>query len=130
MVILSVGKCLYLNGSLATFVPITGKNRQSEGRLLLDFELLVEEVPRLRLVCSCDGTDGWVDGTDGWVHESAHGTSRHFAAVRNLVAAGAQRTFGQLRTNQARFMSTRPGRIGHAALEKILFRTAAPVMIG
>jgi hypothetical protein len=123
MVILSVGKCLYLNGSLATFVPITGKNRQSEGRLLLDFELLVEEVPRLRLVCSCDGTDGWV-------HESAHGTSRHFAAVRNLVAAGAQRTFGQLRTNQARFMSTRPGRIGHAALEKILFRTAAPVMIG
>jgi hypothetical protein len=52
MAILSVGKCSYLNGSLTTFVPKTGKNRQPEGPLLLDLELLVEEVPRLRLVCS------------------------------------------------------------------------------
>ena len=41
---------------------------------------------------------------------SAHGTSRHFVALRNLVAIG-----GIADIDQARFMSTRPTAVGTTA---------------
>jgi hypothetical protein len=43
--------------------------------------------------------------------ESGFGTSRHFVAMRNLVATGGIADIGQARTNRVRFMSTRPSHL-------------------
>jgi hypothetical protein len=52
------------------------------------------------------------------------GTSRHFVAMRNLVATGGIADIGQARTNRVRFIITRP----NPAFANIMARLARVVL--